>query len=89
MPYLWGANNMQNTLIAKLDEAYEDVKRTYQLSEEISRIEEFRRSSSSKTSTHFRRLTGRHPDFADPPDGGHSLHHLTASRCARHGDSEH
>ena len=43
MPYFWGANHMQTTLISKLDEVYDDVRRTYQLSEgDFPRIEDFR-----------------------------------------------
>ena len=43
MPYFWGANHVQTMLIDKLDEVFEDVRRTYQLSEgDFPRIEEFR-----------------------------------------------
>ena len=43
MPYLWGANHTQTMLIQKLDEVYEEVRRTYQLSDgDFPRLEEFR-----------------------------------------------
>lgn len=43
MPYLWGANHTQTMLINKLDEVYEEVRRTYQLSDgDFPRLDEFR-----------------------------------------------
>jgi EH domain-containing protein 1 len=43
MPYFWGANGMQTVLINNLDEVYEEVRRTYQLSDgDFPRIDEFR-----------------------------------------------
>lgn len=43
MPYLWGANSTQTMLINKLDEVYEEVRRTYQLSDgDFPRLDEFR-----------------------------------------------
>lgn len=43
MPYLWGANHAQLALIEKLDEVYEEVRRTYQLSDgDFPRLDDFR-----------------------------------------------